>query len=151
VAALSLAGDDLAAEIERRLLADIRASQPQGHNSSLSLALRDEGGGLVGGLAGSTSYGWLLIKVLWVAPAHRGEGHGRALMAEAEAEAGRRGCHGVWLDSSMPDAAAFYRRLGYEVFGVLENQPGDVVRGHRRWFFRKRLIGSVDGLPEERP
>ncbi|MGV3652150.1 MAG: GNAT family N-acetyltransferase [Devosia sp.] len=138
---ISTEGDALADEIEQRLLADIRASRPQGLNSSLSLALRDETSGLIAGLSGSTSYGWLLAKVLWVAPEHRGKGHGRALMAKAEAEARRRGCHGIWLDTSMPDAEGFYRRLGYETFGVLENRPGDVTPEHRRWFLAKRLAG----------
>ena len=138
---ISTEGDALADEIEQRLLADIRASRPQGLNSSLSLALRDEKGGLIAGLSGSTSYGWLLVKVLFVAPEHRGKGHGRALMADAEAEAGRGGCHGVWLDTSMPEAEGFYRRLGYVTFGVLENRPGDVTPGHRRWFLAKRLAG----------
>jgi hypothetical protein len=60
-------------------------------------------------------------------------------MAEAEAEGVRRGCHGAWLDTSLPDAAGFYDRLGYETFGLLENEPGDVVSAHRRRFMRKRF------------
>jgi hypothetical protein len=98
-------------EIERKLLASIRSSQPQALNSGFTLAMRDESGGLIAGLAAST----------------------------AEAEGMRRGCHGAWLDTSMLEAAGFYERLGYEIFGTLENEPGDMVPGHRRWFMRKRF------------
>jgi len=136
---LAGAEPELVDALERELLAAIRSSQPQASNSSFTLSVRDESGALVAGLAASTAYGWLLVKLLWVAQGQRGKGLGRRLMAEAEAEGQRRGCHGAWLDTSMPDAAGFYERLGYETFGKLENAPGDVVPGHRRWFMRKRL------------
>ena len=126
-------------EIERQLLASIRASQKQALNSSFTLSVRDESGALIAGLAASTAYGWLLIKLIWVAESQRGRGLGTRLMAEAEAEGVRRGCHGAWLDTSIPDAASFYERLGYGTFGLLENGPDDVVPGHRRWFMRKRF------------
>jgi GNAT superfamily N-acetyltransferase len=51
-----------------------------------------DAGALVGGLIGETVWGWLSIRLLWVDPAHRGAGHGRRLLAAAEAEGGRRGC-----------------------------------------------------------
>lgn len=126
-------------EIERKLLASIRSNQPQALNSSFTLTIRDESGGLIAGLAASTAYGWLLIKLIWVAQGQRGKGLGTKLMAEAEAEGVQRGCHGAWLDTSMLEAAGFYERLGYETFGTLENAPGDVVQGHKRWFMRKRF------------
>lgn len=127
-------------EIERALLDSIRVSQPQALNSSFTLHVRGGDGALVAGLAASTAYGWLLVKLLWVAESERGRGLGKRLMAEAEGEGIRRGCHGAWLDTSMPEAAGFYKRLGYETFGTLENAPGDAVPGHRRWFMRKRFV-----------
>lgn len=136
---LSEAEPALADEIDRELLAAIRKSQPQALNSSFTLTIRDESGALAAGLVASTGYGWLLVKMLWVSEGERGRGLGRRLMEEAEAEGVRRGCHGAWLDTSMPDAARFYERLGYETFGLLENTPDDMVPGHRRWFMRKRL------------
>ncbi|GLQ54224.1 GNAT family N-acetyltransferase [Devosia nitrariae] len=137
---MSEAEPELVDEIERKLLAAIRSSQKQALNSSFTLGMRDESGVLIAGLAASTAYGWLLIKLIWVDEGHRDKGLGRRLMAEAEAEGIRRGCHGAWLDTSMPDSAGFYVRLGYETFGTLENAAGDVVPGHRRWFMRKRLV-----------
>jgi ribosomal protein S18 acetylase RimI-like enzyme len=49
----------------------------------------------------------------------RGSGIGKALVAEAEAEARRRGCYLIFLTSAerRQAAHAFYRQLGYEETG----------------------------------
>ena len=60
-------------------------------------------------------------------------------MAEAETIARSRGCHGAWLDTSSVRAEAFYRKLGYQLFGRLENQSGEQPEGHQRFFLCKRL------------
>jgi GNAT superfamily N-acetyltransferase len=91
-------------------------------------------------LVGSTSYGWLLVKMLWVAEELRGQGFGARLMTQAEIIARSRGCHGAWLDTSSARAERFYTRLGYEPFGILINGPGQQPQGHRRAFLAKRLI-----------
>ncbi len=88
---------------------------------------------------GSTSYGWLLVKMLWVADEMRGGRIGTRLMDEAECLARSRGCHAAWLDTSSADAERFYLRLGYESFGDLANTPGEQSQGHRRTFLSKRL------------
>jgi GNAT superfamily N-acetyltransferase len=133
------APDDLVDELERNLLDTLRLNTPPSDYVSLTLAARDGAGRLVGGLAGGTSYGWLLVKILWVAEDQRGHGVGARLMAEGEQVAQARGCHGAWLDTSSRRAEAFYRRIGYAPFGVLENQPGDHAHGHRRAFLSKRF------------
>ena len=130
---------DLAAEIERNLLASLAASASKGGYAPLALAARDRDGTLLGGLVGSTSYGWLLVKMLWVTEAARGCGLGARMMEKAEDEALSRGCHGAWLDTSSDRARGFYERLGYEPFGALENKDGEPPEGHRRFFMRKRL------------
>jgi predicted N-acetyltransferase YhbS len=133
------ASDDLVDELERNLLDALRSNTPPSDYASLTLAARDGAGRLVGGLAGGTSYGWLLVKILWVAEDRRGHGLGARLMVEGEQVAQARGCHGAWLDTSSRRAEAFYRRLGYAPFGVLENQAGDHAHGHRRAFLAKRF------------
>jgi GNAT superfamily N-acetyltransferase len=133
------ASDDVVEELERNLLEALRQNTPPSDYVALTLAARDGAGRLVGGLAGGTSYGWLLVKILWVAEAARGRGLGARLMAAAEQAAQARRCHGAWLDTSSRRAEAFYCRLGYAPFGVLENQPGDHAHGHRRAFLCKRF------------
>ncbi|MBL0406668.1 GNAT family N-acetyltransferase [Microvirga aerilata] len=133
-------------EVERELLAALRQNTPPGDGKSLTLVARDFQGSMVGGLVGSTSYGWLLVKMLWVAEALRGQGLGARLMTEAETIARSRGCHGAWLDTSSARAERFYIRFGYEPFGVLMNRPGEQPPGHRRAFLSKRLI---EEFPDE--
>jgi GNAT superfamily N-acetyltransferase len=88
---------------------------------------------ILGGLWGGTSYGFLHIDLLFVPDAMRCKGTGRSLMAQAEEEALRRGCRGVWLDTFSFQARGFYEKLGYTVFGEIENHPP----GHSRFFLRK--------------
>ncbi|TCD14078.1 GNAT family N-acetyltransferase [Oricola cellulosilytica] len=125
--------------IERELLSSLAAANTQTRNETIVLASRGDDGTLRGGLTASTSYGWLLIKTLWVEKRLRGRGLGQALVKRAEEEGRLIGCHGAWLDTSNPAAKAFYAGLGYEVFGVLENVSGQVPANHRRWFMRTAL------------
>jgi GNAT superfamily N-acetyltransferase len=105
----------------------------------LVLLLSDPGSGdIVGGLYGSTLFSYLRVDLLFVPEAMRGTGIGRKLMTEAEAEAVRRGCHAASLDTYSFQARGFYERLGYAVYGTLEDCPP----GHRRFFLTKRLAGA---------
>jgi GNAT superfamily N-acetyltransferase len=126
-------------EVEGKLLHALRQNVPPSDGKPLTLIARDLQGIMIGGLIGATSYGWLLVKMLWVAEELRGHGFGARLMAEAETIARSRGCHGAWLDTSSAKAERFYIRLGYAPFGVLTNGPGEQPQGHRRAFLAKRL------------
>lgn len=100
----------------------------------LTLAARD-GDAVVGGLVAETGWEWLHVQLLWVEEAHRGRGIGRRLLAEAEAEARRRGCRHAYLDTFEFQAPRLYARLGWTVFGEQDDYPP----GHRRFFLRKPL------------
>lgn len=104
----------------------------------LSLSVRD-GDALVGGLVGEIGWKWLFVELLWIAESHRGRGLGASLLRKAEAEAVRRGARHAYLDTFDFQARPFYERLGYEVFGTLEDYPP----GHRRFFLWKPLAHSV--------
>jgi GNAT superfamily N-acetyltransferase len=105
----------------------------------LVLLLSDPGSDdIVGGLYGSTLFSYLRVDLLFVPESMRGTGIGRTLMAQAEAEAVRRGCHAASLDTYSFQARGFYERLGYAVYGTLEDCPP----GHRRFFLTKRLGGT---------
>jgi predicted N-acetyltransferase YhbS len=128
----------ITAMIEDRLIEALRKNVPPNDSKPLVLLAR-EGSTVVGGLVGVTSYGWLLVKILWVAEEMRRRGLGARVMAKAEALARARGCHGAWLDTSSADAERFYARLGYRPFGLLENLGDERPHGHRRAFLAKRL------------
>jgi GNAT superfamily N-acetyltransferase len=93
---------------------------------------------IVGGLHGSTLFSYLHVDLLFVPESMRGIGMGRKLMMQAETEAVRRGCHAASLDTFSFQARGFYERLGYSVFGILDDCPP----GHSRFYLTKRLGGS---------
>lgn len=136
---IELAGPRVAAELETSLLLDLRQSMPQSRNEAITLSVIRSDGSLVAGLAGSTSYGWLLIKVLWVTPELRRQGYGRALVTNAFVRARSIGCHSSWLDTSNEPAQHFYASLGFKVFGVLQNQGADIPKCHKRWFMSRSI------------
>lgn len=134
------AGDEIAGrEIELNLLNSLSQTLAQSNNSSFVLTARDSLDLIIAGLTASTSYGWLLVKVLWVNDKYRGHGMGRALMNKAELKARQSGCHGAWLDTSNPDAMLFYQSLGYTSFGQLNNSSSQYPPGHSRWFMKKEF------------
>lgn len=102
--------------------------------AEFALALTIDGQ-MAGGLIADTNWDWLHISVLAVEAAYRGQGHGRALMARAEAIARERGCVGSWVDTFSFQAPGFYERLGYRKFGELSSYPDE----HSRIFFSRRL------------
>lgn len=101
----------------------------------LLLTLKDEVGEFAGGLSGNLSYGWLFVDLLWVSEPARAQGYGKSLMEAAEETARAHGCRSAWLDTFSFQALAFYQKLGYVVFGELDDFPP----GQRRYFLRKQL------------
>jgi len=101
----------------------------------LIVAIEDAQGAVVGGLWAHTSWDWLFVQLLFVPENLRGHGVGSELMARAEAEAHRRGCHSAWLDTFQFQARGFYERIGYSCFAELPDYP----IGFARYFMKKRL------------
>lgn len=99
-------------------------------------ALSRDHGTVVGGLLGYTWGNWLFVKQLWVADPFRGRGIGRTLMRVAEHEARSRGCLYAHLDTFDFQALSFYLKLGYKIFGQLDDYPV----GHTRYFLQKRNL-----------
>ncbi|PKP79532.1 MAG: PadR family transcriptional regulator [Alphaproteobacteria bacterium HGW-Alphaproteobacteria-2] len=68
---------------------------------------------------------WAEVKRLWVAPAARGLGLARRLMAEIEADAGALGVRLLRLDtnSALGEATEFYRRSGWREIARFNDDP----------------------------
>ena len=90
---------------------------------------------IVGGVIGATYWDWLYVNLMWVREDLRGRGFGRQLLEKAETEARQRGAKRAYLDTFSFQAPAFYKKLGYEEFGRLEDFPA----GHTRYFLVKTL------------
>lgn len=103
--------------------------------TDLTIVARTDSGGLAGAALGEAGRGWLHVSVVWVDESHRKLGVGSTLVRAIEAEALRLGCHSAYLDTFSYQARPFYEKLGYAVFGVLDDYPP----GHQRYYMRKRL------------
>ncbi len=80
------------------------------------------------------------IKRMWVAPAGRGRGLGRGLLAEAERRAAAHGCRTAQLDTNrvLDEAIALYRSSGYAEIGRYSDNP------YAHHWFEKTLPASGD-------
>jgi GNAT superfamily N-acetyltransferase len=107
-------------------------SEPRDY-TPLVLFIRNGDGEIVGGLRGVTVWGWLFVSQLWVDEDLRGQDYGTNLMTTAETEARRRNCHAGYVDTFSFLALGFYQKLGYTIFGSLEDFP----KGHTRYFLKK--------------
>ena len=94
-----------------------------------------DGDNIIGGILGGTYWGWLYVDILWVDEKYRRQGLGSKLLAEAEKEAIRRGCHHVHVDTMSWQAPGFYKKHGYEVIGILP----DIPQGNQKYLLMKAL------------
>ncbi|HEY5957248.1 MAG TPA: GNAT family N-acetyltransferase [Polyangiaceae bacterium] len=96
-----------------------------GHDDgrSFGIFVRDDEQKVIAGLCGWTWARACEIRTLWVHPARRGRGHGRALLESAEREAATRGCIVVLLHTYSFQAPEFYRMCGYRLVWELNGFP----------------------------
>src|SRR5262245_1968061 len=101
----------------------------------LACFVRDAAGQIVAGIYGWTWGNCCEIKSLWVHADWRGQRYGTRLLQAAEQEASRRGCCQVVLSTHSFQAPEFYRKMGYEVVGLVDGYPYE----HQSLYLRKPL------------
>lgn len=125
-------------EIDQRLFEHTESVVGPTDFERLDVLLRGNSGELAGGLNGFTLFGWLHIQAFWIGEEFRRRGIGHAMLACAEKEAVRRGCHSAWLYTTTWQAPEFYKKHEYQLVAALDNYPGK----HQVMFMRKSLIGT---------
>lgn len=100
-----------------------------------AVLVRDDKGNIVGGIRATAFWGHLCIELLWLAETARGRGIGKRLVNSAEAFALEHGYRYARVETTSFQAKPFYEKLGYQVFGVLEDFP----EGYTSFYMRKRL------------
>lgn len=101
----------------------------------IHLFLRDESGRVAGGIFGETFSYCMYIDVFWIDELYRSQGCGKRLLLEAERAGKAMGCLFSHTSTFSYQAPEFYKRMGYEVFGVLDEYPD----GIKQFFLKKRL------------
>ena len=129
------ASEDDCSVVSKGLIEFNHRHMPRSEASPLTIFLRDDSGAIHGGLLAPTRWHWLLVDKLWVSDQYRGQGHGSALLNRAEAIARSRGCRNAALDTTEFQARRFYEKLGYVVFGQLDDCPP----GSRTYWLSKSL------------
>jgi GNAT superfamily N-acetyltransferase len=110
-----------------------QAGEDNGKN--LCFVVKNLDGEIVGGVIGATYWDWLYINLMWIKEDLRDQGFGKQLLGLAEEKARQRGARHAYLDTFSFQAPDFYKKLGYEVFGELQDFP----QGHQRYFMKKKL------------
>lgn len=121
--------------LEEQLTAFNVAATGYSDARSLALSVRDDQGAICAGLSGWTWGGMLKIQYLWVREDYRGKAYGSRLLQAAEAEGRARGCRQVALDTHSFQGPNFYPKFGYEVYGVLDDDPV----GYKTYHLKKAL------------
>jgi ribosomal protein S18 acetylase RimI-like enzyme len=101
----------------------------------INVLLKDGEGRVWGGIFCETWLYSLYIDVLWIDEQFRGQGHGRALIEEAERIAKEHGCAFAHTTTFSYQAPKFYQRLGYTIFAAMDDYPDGIVQ----YFLKKRL------------
>jgi ribosomal protein S18 acetylase RimI-like enzyme len=121
--------------VEKGLMSYNEVHLGQINYGKLGIVVKNPGNEVIAGLVGATLCGWVYVVTLWVTDEYRNRGIGKRLMSLAEEEGRRRGCHHIRLETSEAQAPDFYIKLGYSVFGVLDDYP----QGLKLYFFQKAL------------
>lgn len=100
-----------------------------------SVTLKDDKDVVKGMVIVSFLWNGMHIDSLWVDEAARGLGWGAKLMRIVEEEAIKRGCSIAYTDTFTWQAPGFYEKLGYELYGKLDNFP----KGNSLSYYQKKL------------
>lgn len=111
--------------LQRRLQAPITSSTARtatgANESRLDISLDNPDSDVVAGIAAYTAGESLVIELIWVHDALRGQGIGRHLIQMAEDAALVRGCTTVYI--TYASCTGFYQKLGYSVTAKLTHFP----------------------------
>lgn len=101
----------------------------------LNFHIKDEQGNIIAGINALSCWQMVHISELYVDENNRGKEIGSTLLNKVESEAKAIGATTSHTDTFDWQAKDFYLKLGYEIFGVIDDCPN----GHQRFFLKKRL------------
>jgi len=93
---------------------------------------------IVGGITGKMNFNRCHVSGLGIKKEFRGAGYGKILMERVEKEAVKLGAKIMTISTQDFQARELYEKLGYTVFGQLEDCPFD---GTTKFYLSKRVDG----------
>lgn len=108
---------------------------PKTEPEKLATFIKTDAGEVLGGCYGIINWGWLYIDWLWCHESIRGQGYGTKLISAMERHALSKGINHVKLETADFQALGFYQKLGYSIYGELDNYP----IGHTAYCLKKVL------------
>ncbi len=121
-------GNEAPKLVSARLGREIAGNHGPRDEKLFALAARDENGGWIGGVNGVIHWRWLYVSQFYLSPEWRGNGLGRALLAEVENFARENACVGLYLDTFEAGPLDFYVKCGFAIAGQIENFPPGAAR-----------------------
>lgn len=92
----------------------------------IRLIVKDQKGNTIGGLLAWTVIRNMVVEHLWLNERYRRRGLGKKLLLEAEKIAKENGCIASQTWCLSFQAPEFFRKLGYETFGVSDGYPDPI-------------------------
>jgi len=102
----------------------------------ISCFVRDDNNAIKGGVLAKIYWGWLYIEWFWLDESLRGTGVGSELLNKIENHALSLNVRHFRLETASFQALGFYKKNGYDVFGVLQDMPP----GHQTYFLKKVAV-----------
>jgi ribosomal protein S18 acetylase RimI-like enzyme len=122
----------------RGLLAHHAKSGHPRKSEACSVLLKNKNDKLLGTVIVTFLWNGMEINSLWVDESIRNQGWGRKLVEAVEQEAVKRGCTVVYTNTFPWQAPEFYEKLGYTLYGKLEDLPP----GSSLSYYSKKLAGK---------
>lgn len=122
--------------LSKGMLAHHAASGHHRESEKYSVFLKGKDNQVLGGVIVTFLWNGMEINSLWVDESLRNHGWGRKLMETVEEEGRKRGCTLAYTNTFTWQAPEFYKKLGYTLYGKLENFP----QGARLSYFCKDLV-----------
>ena len=122
-------------ELSTGLLSHHASQGPPRTWQKYCIFLKDKEGKAHAGIIVTFLWNGMHIDSLWVENALRGQDYGNKLMKMAEDEAIKRGCTIAYTDTFTWQAPSFYEKLGYSLYGKLDDFP----KGNSLSYYSKKL------------
>lgn len=93
-------------------------------------------GETIGGITGTINYECFHINGLAVDKSHQGKDYGTELIRAIESAAVENGAKLITVSTLSFQALSFYQKMGYEIFGELENCP---FENSTKYYLKKKV------------